>query len=227
MLRGELGLLVRCAALGAFVAIAAPGVQAQSTLVTRADSAFAAEDRALARRLYEEVVRANPEHSRALFRLGQLEPSPDKALVFYERYVALEPRDPWGHMALGDHLARMGRFDEGLASYTKAQELAPNERDVVIGRARIESRAGRSKRWRPGPRLTRVMAKHGTSSDVNSCARDAHDSPRRRWHVHRARGSLVVLIAGCAWRAAKAVQPSNRSLAISATPTAIPHFVPG
>jgi len=138
-------MLVRRVVLGALVTIATRGVQGQSTLVARADSAFAAEDRALARRLYEEVVRSNPEHSRALFRLGQLEPSPDKAVAFYERYVALEPRDPWGHMALGDQLARMKRFDEGLASYAKAQELAPNERDVVIGRARVESRAGRSR----------------------------------------------------------------------------------
>ena len=138
-------MLVRRLVLGALLTIATRGAQGQSTLVARADSAFAAEDRDLARRLYEDVIRANPEHSRALFRLGQLEPSPGKALAFYARYVALEPRDPWGHMALGDHLARLGRFDDGLASYARAQELAPNERDVVIGRARLQSRAGRSR----------------------------------------------------------------------------------
>lgn len=145
MRRADVGLLVRYVVRWAFIAIAPPAVQAQSSIVIRADSAFAAEDRALARRLYEEAVRANPEHARAVFRLGQLEPSPDKALAFYARYVALEPRDPWGHMALGDQLARMDRVGEALESYAKAQALAPNERDVAIGRARIESRAGRSR----------------------------------------------------------------------------------
>ena len=84
------------------VLVAAGGLQAQGTLIARADSAFAAEDRVLARQLYQEALRLEPEHSRAVFRLAQLEPVPERALALYERYVALEPGDPWGHMSLGD-----------------------------------------------------------------------------------------------------------------------------
>ncbi|MGH7693559.1 MAG: tetratricopeptide repeat protein [Gemmatimonadaceae bacterium] len=124
--------------------VAATAAQAQSSLLARADSAFAAEDRTLARRLYEEALKANPEQSRATFRLAQLQSSPAKAIPYYSRYVALEPSDPWGHMALGDQLARVGKVDEALAAYDSAKKLAPNERDVAIGRARIQSRAGRS-----------------------------------------------------------------------------------
>jgi cytochrome c-type biogenesis protein CcmH/NrfG len=124
--------------------VVATAAQAQSSLLARADSAFAAEDRSLARRLYEQVLKSNPEQSRASFRLAQLQSSPAKAIPYYARYVSLEPGDPWGHMALGDQLARSGKVDAALASYDRANELAPNERDVAIGRARIQSRAGRS-----------------------------------------------------------------------------------
>ncbi|HEV8364214.1 MAG TPA: tetratricopeptide repeat protein [Gemmatimonadaceae bacterium] len=134
---------VRCALMTAGMVVAT-AAQAQSGLLARADSAFAAEDRSLARRLYEQVLKANPEQSRASFRLAQLQSSPAKAIPYYARYVSLEPSDPWGHMALGDQLARAGKVDAALASYDRAHELAPNERDVSIGRARIQSRAGRS-----------------------------------------------------------------------------------
>jgi cytochrome c-type biogenesis protein CcmH/NrfG len=132
-------------ALIAACSLVATGAQAQSSLLARADSAFAAEDRALARRLYEEALKANPDQSRASFRLGQLQSSPSKAIPYYARYVELEPSDPWGHMALGDQLARVGKVADALQSYERAEKLAPNERDVAIGRARIQSRAGRSK----------------------------------------------------------------------------------
>jgi Flp pilus assembly protein TadD len=137
-------LLVRHALIAAGTLLVASAVRAQSRLIARADSAFAAEDRSLARRLYEEALRTDPEQSRANFRLGQLQTSPAKAVPYYARYVTLEPRDPWGYMALGDQLARLGRVDEALVAYERANALAPNERDVAIGRARIQSRAGRS-----------------------------------------------------------------------------------
>lgn len=125
--------------------LGAASVQGQSSLLARADSAFAADDRSLARRLYEEALRAKPENSRAMFRLGQLEPSPVRALAFYERYAALEPGDAWGQMALGNQLARLGRVDAALAAYDRAQSLAPNERDGeawdLLGREQL--RAGR------------------------------------------------------------------------------------
>lgn len=111
-------------------------------LLGRADSAFKAGDRELARRLYGELLAADSSQSRAVFQLARLEPSPERALPLYRRYVALEPQDPWGHMALGDALARLGRRDDALAAYDDAARLAPGERDVAIGRARVHSRGG-------------------------------------------------------------------------------------
>lgn len=138
-----------CAAF--LAAAAAPGAAQQNPSATsvrarlaRADSAYDAGDREHARERYAEVLALDSAQSRAVFRLAQLEPSAPRALAFYRRYVTLEPSDPWGHMAEGDALARMGRWREGLAAYDRAAALAPAERDVTIGRARLLDRAGRA-----------------------------------------------------------------------------------
>lgn len=128
--------------------LAAAGAGAQEAPLRRADSAFAAEDRALSRRLYEDALRANPRASRAVFRLAQLQESLDSAATLLRQYVALEPQDPWGYMALGDCLARMGHVDQALTAYEVAAGLAPDERDVAIGRARVLQRAGRAREVR-------------------------------------------------------------------------------
>ncbi|HWP36346.1 MAG TPA: tetratricopeptide repeat protein [Gemmatimonadales bacterium] len=97
-----------------------------------------------ARRVYAALVAADSFDSRAVFRLARLTPRAAEALRLYRRYTQLEPDDPWGHMALGDALARAGRYHEGLASYAVAERLAPGERDVAVGRARLHARAGRT-----------------------------------------------------------------------------------
>lgn len=133
------------------------------TLLERADSAFAAEDRATARRLYEEVLAKEPSQSRAVYRLAQLTDDLHARLGLLRRYVALQPRDAWGFMAEGDVLGRLGRHDEGLAAYERAAALAPDERDVSIGRSRLLMRAGR-----PGDaaaELSRWTARHGDDAE--------------------------------------------------------------
>lgn len=121
-----------------------PPATRAASIVVRADSAFDTEDRALARRLYAEALAMDSTLSRAVFRLAQLSDSPLQQLALYRRYEALQPRDAWGFMAEGDVLARLRRFDEGLAAYARAESIAPDERDVTIGRARLLERAGRS-----------------------------------------------------------------------------------
>ena len=119
--------------------------KAQSTrqALARADSAWASGDRNLARVLYSGLLAADSTASRAVFRLAQLELDDQRALVLYRRYILLEPDDAWGHMAEGDLLARMGRVDEALAAYEGARAIAPGERDVTIGRARLLNLADR------------------------------------------------------------------------------------
>lgn len=110
----------------------------------RADSAYLSGDRDKARALYAEVLTQDSSQSRAVFRLAQLEASNARALTLYRRYIVLEPDDPWGHMAEGDLLARMGRWADALVAYDGAHAITPDERDVAIGRARLLERAGRS-----------------------------------------------------------------------------------
>jgi len=113
--------------------------------VARADSALQAGDTTLAAREYARVLVADPANSRVTYRLAAVQRhSPDEALRLFQRYVTLEPSDPWGHMAVGDVLADEGRYAEGLQAYDTALRLAPAERDGVVGRAHILARAGRT-----------------------------------------------------------------------------------
>lgn len=112
-------------------------------MLARADSAWGAGDRERARAWYAAAFAADSTLSRAAFRLAQFESSPARALALYRHYQRLEPRDPWGFMAEGDVLGRMGRYDDAREAYTRAAALAPGERDVAVGRARLHLRAGR------------------------------------------------------------------------------------
>jgi hypothetical protein len=118
-------------------------LQGQNTILARADSAWSSGDRPLAKQLYEQAVGVDSAQSRAVFRLAQLQASPRRSLLLYQRYVRLETRDPWGFMAMGDALAELGRFREALMAYDHAERLLPGERDAAIGRARTLSRGGR------------------------------------------------------------------------------------
>ncbi len=113
--------------------------------LARADSAFVAGSASIAARRYEAVLAAHPDNSRAVYRLAQLsQADPAEALRLFRRYMALEPTDPWGYMAVGDVLARSGRSDAALEWYDQAVSLAPGERDAVVGRARVLARARRT-----------------------------------------------------------------------------------
>ena len=113
--------------------------------LARADSVFATGDAVAAARAYAAVLVADPENSRATYRLADLRRrDPKEALPLFRRYVALEPSDPWGYLAVADMLARLGRYREALQESDAALHLAPKERDAVIGRARVLARAGRT-----------------------------------------------------------------------------------
>lgn len=81
-----------------------------------------------------------------IFHLAQAREESDRAaaIALYRRYVMIEPRDAWGFMALGDALARSGDVSGALAQYDTAERIAPDERDVHVGRARLLARAGRT-----------------------------------------------------------------------------------
>jgi hypothetical protein len=109
-----------------------------AALLARADSAWAAKAESVAARDYAVVLAADPENSHATYRLAQLRRSdPPAALRLFQRYVELEPEDPWGYMAVGEALARAGRYRDALRSYDDALRLAPDEPEAVAGRAKV------------------------------------------------------------------------------------------
>jgi tetratricopeptide (TPR) repeat protein len=118
--------------------------RATDSALARADAAFADGDRTTAERGYEDVLRRDSSQSRAVFRLAQLREKRDAAssIALYRRYVVLQPRDAWGHMALGNALGATGDLSAALSAYDEAARVAPAERDVHVGRARLLARAG-------------------------------------------------------------------------------------
>ena len=115
-----------------------------SAQTERADSAFDAEDRALAERLYVQVLAEDPWNSRATYRLAVLRRDrPLEALRLYRRYAELEPDDAWGWIALASQLDGVGRTDEALGAAGRARDLAGDELDVLLLSGRLLQRAGR------------------------------------------------------------------------------------
>ncbi len=138
----------RVASLVVLAVIAAPVSLAQSPRrppvcvhLARADSAWAARAEIVAAREYAAVLAADPENSHATYRLAQLTRDDPAALRLFQRYVELEPEDPWGYMAVGEALARAGRYGDALQSYDAALRLAPDEPEAVAGRAKVLARA--------------------------------------------------------------------------------------
>jgi hypothetical protein len=113
------------------------------TTLARAEAAYAREAFDEAAAAYAQVLEIDPQHPRALFRLGQLRrDQPARAIPLFEAYTRAVPRDAWGHLALSSSLADAGRFDEALEVYERANELEPGDRDIALGRPRLLARIG-------------------------------------------------------------------------------------
>jgi hypothetical protein len=110
-------------------------------LVRQADSAFVAEDRALARQLYARVVALDGEQSRAVYRLGVLASNDADALAWFRRYVVLEPTDAWGWMAVGDRSLKLGLPLEAREAYERSVALVPRDADARKKLERAQLRA--------------------------------------------------------------------------------------
>ena len=142
--------------------LAAQAVSSPRGLLRRADSAYAAGDRRRSAELYGRVLAEDPDQSRAVFRLAQLAATRQERLALYTRYTELEPRDPWGFLALGDAYHKAGRERSALGAYRAAARLAPSEPDVV-------ARLG-PQRHRVSPALEPI-ASYQRDSDANAVRR--------------------------------------------------------
>jgi hypothetical protein len=113
-------------------------------LLDRADAAFKDENRALAEKLYRQVLELDPYQSRAVYRLGQLSRNDEAALGWFRRYAELEPGDAYGWVAVGDKSLRLGRTVEAKSAYERAVHLEPKDADIRqrLDRARPRAAPG-------------------------------------------------------------------------------------
>ncbi|HXL86450.1 MAG TPA: tetratricopeptide repeat protein, partial [Gemmatimonadaceae bacterium] len=122
------------------------GLVSQKVLLTRADSAWQAGAYELANNLYEIAVGRDSSASLAVFRLATLrtwDSQRDEGIRLYRRYVALQPRDIDGRLALARALAWSGRYQSALAIYDSVITQNPTYHDAVMGRAQTLAWAGR------------------------------------------------------------------------------------
>lgn len=114
----------------------------------RADAAFEEEDSAVAEQEYRAALKGDPGNPRAMFRLGQLldRRDPKESERLFRSYIALEPGDAWGYIAVAQILKRQSRNDEALKFAAEAVRRAPQERDAVLVQAEILARANRTER---------------------------------------------------------------------------------
>lgn len=143
--RGALALAVL--ALGTSVLSAQTQTDADSlharaasttTLLARADSLFAIGAHDEARAAYRDLLEADPNNSRAIYRLGVLAPSGSSVAVeLFTRYTELEGDDAWGWIALAEAFADGGDIDGAIDAYARALEVDSSERDAFIPRARL------------------------------------------------------------------------------------------
>ena len=110
-----------------------------------ADSAFDAEDTAMARREYEAALEADPGATRAMYRLGQLaKNNPAKAELYFRMYARNEPNDAWGWIALGNVLSQQKKFAGAMEAFDRAHAISPEATEVAQGRARVAAARART-----------------------------------------------------------------------------------
>ena len=115
--------------------------------LARADSAYQAGDYPLAQALFAEIVsRESDPPSIAIFRLATLrswDNRLDEADALYKRYIAKEPRDAEGRLALARTFAWGGHYDASIATYDTLIAENQRTRDAVLGRAQTLAWSGR------------------------------------------------------------------------------------
>lgn len=115
--------------------------------LVRADSAYEAEAYALATTLYERIVTLDPSPAPiAVFRLATLrswDNRLDESVALYRRYIALQPRDAEGPIALARTLAWQGHYVAAIAIYDSLIANNQRTRDASLDRAQTLAWAGR------------------------------------------------------------------------------------
>jgi predicted TPR repeat methyltransferase len=123
---------------------AAPGAGA-SAMLTQAMAVHRDGDFDEARRRYEALLAAHPEHPDGLHMLGVLEGqlrNHARAIELIGRAAALLPEEPMFHNNLGNALQQAERYGEAEAHYRRAIALEPRRYDAVNNLAVLQGRRG-------------------------------------------------------------------------------------
>lgn len=117
------------------------------SVLARAHEAWRLEQYPEAGSRYEAIVASDSAApSVAVFRLATLrswDNRLDDAVRLFRRYVALEPRDTEGRLALGRAIAWSGRYSDALAIYDSILAQDASYRDAMLARGQTLAWAGR------------------------------------------------------------------------------------
>ena len=108
-------------------------IETTERLLQTATEKHRAGNLAEARRLYSQVLAADPAHTLALFRSGLLElqdRQPEAALALIARAAAAAPDDARYQIGLGQTLHALARWDEAACAYRRALRSDPDCADA-------------------------------------------------------------------------------------------------
>jgi Tfp pilus assembly protein PilF len=114
-----------------------------SQLAAKFQQAFALQKKgqlARAQMLYEEIVKAEPRHFKALNLLGVIAAqtrNPAQAVQLFERAIAVDPHNAVAYGNRGLALHQLGQFDAALASYDQALAINPQQADAMLHRGNL------------------------------------------------------------------------------------------
>lgn len=160
---------LRAALLGVAVSARLAGAQlADSTLLARGDSAWAAGNASVAEEAYRAVVAADSAAApRAVFRLATLlarARSFPEATRLFRLYRALSPGDVEGPIGLARTFAWSGRLDESVALFDTVVAADSSARDAVLGGA--QALAWGARRSEAIRRYERWLATHPSDREA-------------------------------------------------------------
>jgi tetratricopeptide (TPR) repeat protein len=108
-------------------------------------AALSRGDLARAQAAFDRAVRADSTNPDAVTGLAQVafeSARYTEALDYGRRAVRLQPKSAAHHVVVGDSYFKLLRYDDALASYTRAQTLAPNDEGIKTRIGRVKARLG-------------------------------------------------------------------------------------